>query len=359
MSCRRFVGYAGSPADSLTPRLRENQQPSPSRRHLFHSKEQIHSEQETDQACQNGEENGELGRWMKGFCVDSNPNMQKVQQRHDDHDHAEQRKTHPNEGRKRHREEKGRLLPQAQFTQQQSKALDHKAKGDRCQARAYPRQESALVGEVVRHLLAVDDWSVPFHGCLGGTLLPLLLWSHQSLLTRQSRPGALAAQDALNQHVDPSDVPGQVLWDAIAGSEVRDTGRAHPHLLIGPLPDEDFERQIKCEEWGSNHEWRASFRTAKDQHMGLLHREADAFGFCTMVNLGKEAQMSALYGRLQALQRLLHRKRTGSGYDALDRGRRCRCRWLVHGSHLSPVLTRNRFSLLITASHSHCIIPIC
>lgn len=162
--------------------------------------------------------------------------------------------------------------------------------------------------------------------------------------TRQSRPGVLAAQDALNQPVDPSDVAGQFLWDAIASSEVRDTGRAHSHMIIVPLPDEHLEGQIKCEEWGSNHEWSASFRTAKDQHMGLLHLEADAFRFSTMVNMGKEAQILAVYGLLKAFQRLLHRKRTGSSHNSLGRGRCSRCRWLVHVSHLSPVLSKDSLS---------------
>src|SRR2546428_14188432 len=49
---------------------------------------------------------------------------------------------------------------------------------------------------------------------------------------------------------------------------------------------------------------------------------------------------SSVYGRLHASQRLLHRKRTGSGHNALDRGRRSRLRWLVHVSHLSPVFDK-------------------
>src|SRR3989441_5416703 len=71
---------------------------------------------------------------------------------------------------------------------------------------------------------------------------------------------------------------------------------------------------------------------------------------------------SSVYGRLQASQRLLHRKRAGSAHNALDRGRRSRLRWLVHGSHLSPVLTRESLSpslFTIITSHPHCIIPIC
>jgi hypothetical protein len=41
-------------------------------------------------------------------------------------------------------------------------------------------------------------------------------------------------------------------------------------------------------------------RAAEDEQMGWRHREADAFGFVAMVNLGEEGQMVALNGGLQA-----------------------------------------------------------
>src|SRR5205807_10583105 len=102
--------------------------------------------------------------------------------------------------------------------------------------------------------------------------------------------------------------------------QVGDAVRTHPDPILLTLPDEDFEGQIKCEERGSNHQGSATFWIAKDQHVGLLHREPDSFRFATMVNMGKEVQISALYGRLKSFQRLLHRKRTGSGHNSLDRG---------------------------------------
>ena len=79
--------------------------------------------------------------------------------------------------------------------------------------------------------------------------------------------------------------------------------------------------------------------------------------------MGKEDQLSVSYGLLQPFQCLLYRKRTGSGHNSLDRGRRSRCRWLVHVSHLSPLRTRERlspslFPIPIPPSHPHCIIPI-
>src|SRR6266566_6509115 len=118
----------------------------------------------------------------------------------------------------------------------------------------------------------------------------LPLWLLRSLA---GPTNALALERLLNQGIDSGNIADQFLRDGVAISQVGHTVRTHPYLIILPLPDEHFEGQIKCEEWGSNHQRSASFRAAKDQHMGLLHREAGAFRFSTMVNMGKEAQISA------------------------------------------------------------------
>src|SRR5712692_2694024 len=138
------------------------------------------------------------------------------------------------------------------------------------------------------------------------------------LRTLADPTNALALQRLLNQGINSGNVADQFLRDRVAIPQVVGAGRTHPDPIILALPDEHFEGQIKCQEWGSNHQRSASFRVAKDQHMGLLHREADSFGFSTMVNLSKEAQIAAVDGRLKAFQRLLHRKRTGSGHNSLD-----------------------------------------
>ncbi len=114
--------------------------------------------------------------------------------------------------------------------------------------------------------------------------------------------------------INDGKIADQFLRDGVAISQVVDAVRTHPRLLIRTLPDEDFEGQIKCEKRGRNHEWRAAFRIAKDQHVGLLHREADASRFATMVNLGKEGQIAAVDDLLEAFQGHLDSKWTGSAH---------------------------------------------
>ena len=99
----------------------------------------------------------------------------------------------------------------------------------------------------------------------------------------QSR--TLALECLLDQGINSGNVADQFLWESVANFQIGDAGRTHPDPIIFTLPDEHFEGQIKCQKWGSYHQWSASFRAAKDQHMGLLHLETDSFRFCTMVNL--------------------------------------------------------------------------
>ena len=122
----------------------------------------------------------------------------------------------------------------------------------------------------------------------------------------------------LNHGINDGKIADQFLWDGVAISQVGHPVRTHPDLSIRTLPDEDFEGQIKGEERRRNHQGRATFRIAKDQHVGLLHREPDASRFATMVNMGKDVQVSAVDGHLKAFQCLLDRKRAGSGHNSLD-----------------------------------------
>src|SRR5579864_8428443 len=117
-------------------------------------------------------------------------------------------------------------------------------------------------------------------------------------------PGLLRCERLLNYSINDGQIADQFLRDGVAISQVSDAGRTHPDLTIRTLPDEHFEGQIKCEQRGGNHEWRATLWIAKDQHMGLLHREADSSRFSAMVNLGKDVQVSAVDGRLKAFQGL-------------------------------------------------------
>ncbi len=114
-------------------------------------------------------------------------------------------------------------------------------------------------------------------------------------------PGRLRCERLLDHRINDGKIANQFLRDGVAISQVGDAVCTHPDLLIRTLPDEDFEGQIKCEQRGGNHEWRAAFRIAKDQHVGLLHRESDPSRFATMVNLGKEGQIVTVYGLLKAL----------------------------------------------------------
>ena len=122
----------------------------------------------------------------------------------------------------------------------------------------------------------------------------------------------------LNHGINYGNIADQFLWDSVAISQVGHPVRTHPYPTICTLPDEDFEGQVKGEERGGNHQGRATFRIAKDQHVGLLHREPDASRFATMVNMGKKGQIATVYDLLEALQCLFHRKRTGSGHNSLD-----------------------------------------
>src|SRR2546428_13211908 len=110
----------------------------------------------------------------------------------------------------------------------------------------------------------------------------------ESFFERAHPTDALTLERLLNHRINDCKIADQFLRDGVAISQVGDAVRTHPDLLIRTLPDEDFEGQIKCEQRGGNHEWRATFWVAKDQHVGLLHREAHSFRFATMVNLGKE-----------------------------------------------------------------------
>ncbi len=89
-------------------------------------------------------------------------------------------------------------------------------------------------------------------------------------------PGLLRCERLLDHRINYGKIADQFLWEGVAISQVSDAVRTHPDLAIRTLPDEDFEGQIECEERGRDHEGRAPFRIAKDQHVGLLHREADA-----------------------------------------------------------------------------------
>src|SRR5712692_10324287 len=87
---------------------------------------------------------------------------------------------------------------------------------------------------------------------------------------------ALTLERLLNQGINSGNVADQFLWDSVADPQVGGAGRTDPYSTILTLPDERFEGQIKREERRSNHEWRATFRIAEDQHVGFLHREADS-----------------------------------------------------------------------------------
>jgi hypothetical protein len=87
--------------------------------------------------------------------------------------------------------------------------------------------------------------------------------------------------------------------------------------------------------------------------MGLLHCETDSSRFSTVVNMGKEGQISAVYCLLEAYQRLFHRKRTGSGHNALDRGRRSRLRWNTVAPLFSTVVGDNDALNTITSRSMH------
>jgi hypothetical protein len=131
----------------------------------------------------------------------------------------------------------------------------------------------------------------------------------------QDQALALTLERLLNQGINSGNVADQFLWDSVTDPQIVGAGRTDPYPTILTLPDERFEGQIKREKRRSNHQWRATFRTAKDQHMGLLHCETDAFRFSAMVNMGKEGQLSVVYSLLQAFQGLLYRKWTGSGQN--------------------------------------------
>jgi len=152
-------------------------------------------------------------------------------------------------------------------------------------------------------------------------LAPTARSADQRFLSRSVRAipvKSLALERLLNHGINYGKIADQVLWESVAISQVGDAVRTHPDPIIVTLPDEHFEGQIKCEERRSNHEWSATFWIAKDQHVGLLHREPDAFRFATMVNVGKEGQIATVYGLLEAFQCLFHRKRAGSGHNSLD-----------------------------------------
>ena len=61
----------------------------------------------------------------------------------------------------------------------------------------------------------------------------------------------------LNHGINDGKIANQFLWDGVAVSQVGHPVRTHPDLTICTLPDEDFEGQIKCEEWGSNYQLSA------------------------------------------------------------------------------------------------------
>src|SRR5712691_1269339 len=145
-----------------------------------------------------------------------------------------------------------------------------------------------------------------------------LIISYVFVKASQDQALALTLERLLNQGIKSGNVADQFLWDSVAGPQVVGAGRTDPYPTILTLPDERFEGQIKGQERRSNHQWRASFRIAEDQHVGLLHREANSPCFSTVVNMGKEDQISVVYSLLEAYQRLFHRKRAGSGHNALD-----------------------------------------
>jgi len=99
----------------------------------------------------------------------------------------------------------------------------------------------------------------------------------------------LRCERLLNHRNTDGKIADQSLRESVAISQVSYTSRTHPDLTIRTLPDEDFEGQIKCQERGRNHQGRAALWIAKDQHVGLLHREANSFCLSTVINMGKEA----------------------------------------------------------------------
>jgi hypothetical protein len=131
---------------------------------------------------------------------------------------------------------------------------------------------------------------------------------HRRRAEQQMPAGALATERALNQSVNPSDVAKQLVWDGVAGSEVIDTGIVHPYTTIATLPNKDFEWQVQSQEGRSNHQWSASFRIAKDQHMSLPHHEPDTFGFLATIDVRKYVEVLAVYCFLQAPKGLSYRE---------------------------------------------------
>ena len=130
--------------------------------------------------------------------------------------------------------------------------------------------------------------------------LMLLIISCAFVKASQDQVLTLTLERLLNQGINYSDIADQFLWDSEADSQVVGAGRTNPYPTILTLPDERFEGQIKREKRRSNHQWRATFRIAEDQHVGFLHLEADAFCFSAMIDMGKEDQLSAADCLLEA-----------------------------------------------------------
>src|SRR5260370_35351855 len=80
---------------------------------------------------------------------------------------------------------------------------------------------------------------------------------------------ALPLERLLNQGINYSDVADQFIWESVADPQVGGASRTDPYPTILTLPDERFEGQIKGKERTSNHQWRATFRIAEDQHVGF------------------------------------------------------------------------------------------
>ena len=98
----------------------------------------------------------------------------------------------------------------------------------------------------------------------------------------------LVLQRAGDHSVDTSDVLDQISGNSKAARQVGAAVIAHPDLASAVLPDQRLEWQLGGQQRRGDHQRCSGLRTAKDEHMGLGHREADAFGLVTMVNLGKD-----------------------------------------------------------------------
>src|SRR5215469_5093558 len=121
---------------------------------------------------------------------------------------------------------------------------------------------------------------------------------------------------SLDDRHDRGKVRCQIGRDAVVSYQILGVFVGGPDLAIGVLPNEHFHREIKSDGGYSDHQRRARFGVAEDQHLLRPHAESGAAPVATEVYAGKHDNGALLEDLLEAIDGCGNRMARGEFDDS-------------------------------------------